>query len=420
MAQIEITSMTFGPFGVGRLDGKAVMVSDAAPGDLLEVAVNQERAGYLVARTLRVIRAGPARRTPPCPYLPQCGGCDWQQIGYPAQARFKAEIIAATLNRALGMQLDPTTLIEAAPAEFGYRARVRFQADRGGRLGFYEAGSRRLVEVDACMVAAAEIRVPREFAAAVECEAIEVVADRGREVLVAYLARPLGAAALGRARRLVEDDTRIAGAVLCAGRSREIIGEVSIAVALEPRLELEIEADLFSQINRAQNLRLVAIVMEMAAVGAATRVLDLFCGAGNFSLPAARRGAAVMGVDADGLAVAAAARNATRLGFKRAEFAAMDAVGLARFLLRARYRPEVVIMDPPRTGARELVEPLVKMRAARVVYVSCDVATLARDLHALCAGGYRISAVRALDFFPNTHHAEVVAHAVLTSAATHS
>jgi len=77
-------------------------------------------------------------------------------------------------------------------------------------------------------------------------------------------------------------------------------------------------------------------------------------------------------------------------------------------------------MDPPRTGARELVEPLVKMRAARVVYVSCDVATLARDLHALCAGGYRISAVRALDFFPNTHHAEVVAHAVLTSAATHS
>src|SRR5271166_1011898 len=94
MAQVEITTMTFGPFGVGRLDGKAVMVPNAAPGDLLEITVVQERAGYLVARADRVLKAGAARRTPPCPYLPRCGGCDWQQITYPAQAGFKAEIIA--------------------------------------------------------------------------------------------------------------------------------------------------------------------------------------------------------------------------------------------------------------------------------------------------------------------------------------
>jgi 23S rRNA (uracil1939-C5)-methyltransferase len=127
-----------------------------------------------------------------------------------------------------------------------------------------------------------------------------------------------------------------------------------------------------------------------------------------------------MGVDAEALAVAAAARNAERLGLKRAEFAAMEAAELTRFLLRARYRADVVIMDPPRSGARELIEPLLRMRAARVIYVSCDVSTLARDLHALCAGGYRIAALRAFDFFPNKHHAEVVAHAVLTSAATRS
>jgi 23S rRNA (uracil1939-C5)-methyltransferase len=385
---------------------------------LLEVTVLQQRAGYLIARAERVLEAGAARRPPPCPYLPRCGGCDWQQIAYPEQARFKAEVIAATLNHALGLELNPATLIEPAPAEFGYRARIRFKTGSDGRLGFYEAGSRRLVEVEHCLVTAAEIWMPREFAAAIECEEIEVVADRGREVLVAHLARPPAAAVLERARRLVERDARIAGVVLRAGRAREVIGEVSIAVALEPGLELEVEADLFSQVNRAQNLKLIAAVMEMAEAGAAARVLDLFCGAGNFSLPAARRGAAVMGVDAEALAVAAAARNAARLGLKRAEFAAMEAAELARFLLRARYRPEVVIMDPPRSGARELIGPLLRMRAARVIYVSCDVATLARDLHALCAGGYRIAAVRAFDFFPNTHHAEVVA--VLTSAATRS
>ena len=420
MAQVEITAMTFGPFAVGRLDGKAVMVPNAAPGDLLEVTVVQERAGYLVARAEQVLKGGAARRTPPCPYLPRCGGCDWQQIAYSAQTRYKAEVIAATLNHALGLQLNPANLIEPAPAEFGYRARIRFQTGRGGRLGFYEAGSRRLVEVEHCMVADAEIRMPHEFGAEIECEEIEVVADRGREVLVAHLARAPQASVLERARRLVERDARIAGAVLRSARAREVVGEVSIAVALEPGLELEVDADLFSQVNRAQNLKLVAAVMEMAGAQAGAHVLDLFCGAGNFSLPAARRGAAVMGVDAEALAVAAAARNAERLGLKRAEFAAMEAAELTRFLLRARYRADVVIMDPPRSGARELIEPLLRLRAARVIYVSCDVSTLARDLHALCAGGYRIAALRAFDFFPNTHHAEVVAHAVLTSAATRS
>ncbi len=135
--------MTFGPYGVGRLDGKAVMVPHAAPGDLLEVTVVQERGGYLIARAERVLKAGAARRTPPCPYLPRCGGCDWQQIAYSEQTRFKAQVIAATLNHALGLELNPATLIEPAPAEFGYRARIRFKTGRGGRLGFYEAGSRR-------------------------------------------------------------------------------------------------------------------------------------------------------------------------------------------------------------------------------------------------------------------------------------
>jgi 23S rRNA (uracil1939-C5)-methyltransferase len=419
MEPVEITAMTFGAFGVGHLaDGRKVMVRNAVPGDLLDVSAVQERGDYRVARIERVLRAGAARRPTPCPYLPRCGGCDWQQIAYPEQVRLKAEVIAGTLNRALGLQLEPTNLVERAPAEFGYRARVRFQARRGGRLGFHEAAGHRLVEVERCLVAASEIRVPREFAAAVDCEEIEIVADRGREVLVAYLKRPPAAPLLARVRRLIEGEPHIAGAVLRAGEAREIVGEVAIALELEPGLELQADADLFSQVNRAQNQRLVAAVMEMAAPLDGVRVLDLFCGAGNFSLPAARRGAAVTGVDTDARAVAAAARNAARLGFEHAEFAAMESAEHVRFLLRARYRPDVVIMDPPRGGARELVAPLLRMRPARVIYVSCDLATLARDLREFSGGGYRAGAIRAFDFFPNTHHAEMIA--VLTSAAARS
>ena len=141
-------------------------------------------------------------------------------------------------------------------------------------------------------------------------------------------------------------------------------------------------------------------------------MLDLFCGAGNFSLPAARRGADVLGVDTDPVAVAAAARNAARLGFSSARFVAMEAAEMARFLRRAGYRPQVAILDPPRSGARELIALLRELHPACVIYISCNVSTLARDLRSLLGGGYKLDQVRALDFFPNTHHVEIAARAL--------
>jgi len=155
-------------------------------------------------------------------------------------------------------------------------------------------------------------------------------------------------------------------------------------------------------------------VMEMAAIHESSAVLDLYCGAGNFSMPAARRGARVTGVDDDAGAIAAAARNAERLKFNGAQFVAMKASATADFLHRARYRPDIIILDPPRTGALDLMPPIVKLRAASVIYVSCDVTTLARDLRVLTGAGYKIKRVRGFDFFPNTHHVEIAVHALLT------
>jgi 23S rRNA (uracil1939-C5)-methyltransferase len=167
-------------------------------------------------------------------------------------------------------------------------------------------------------------------------------------------------------------------------------------------------------VNRAQNRKLIASVMGLAVIRDSSPVLDLFCGAGNFSLPAARRGARVTGVDADADAIAAATRNADRLELRQAQFVAMKASATAEFLHRARYRPEVIIIDPPRTGAPDLMELIVKLHAPHVIYVSCDVTTLARDLRMLVAAGYKIVHVRGFDFFPNTHHVEIVVHALLT------
>ncbi|HSU91096.1 MAG TPA: methyltransferase domain-containing protein, partial [Sporolactobacillaceae bacterium] len=351
-----------------------------------------------------------------CPYLPRCGGCDWQHIEYAAQVRFKGEVIARELGHALGIAIDHEDLVEPAPAEFGYRSRIRLKVGAHGVLGFHEFGTNAIVEIDSCMVADAGIRMPLHLARSLgkRVEEIEVIRDGAREVQVAYLKKPASDEDLRRARNVLESDPEIRGIVLRSGARREILGEAAITVELEAGLSIEVDADLFSQVNRAQNMRLVASVMEMASIKESAPVLDLYCGAGNFSIPASRRGARVTGVDADADAIAAAMRNAARLELRDAQFIAMKASETAEFLHRARYRPEVVILDPPRTGAADLMEPIVKLRAPRIVYASCDVTTLARDLATLARAGYKLERVRGFDFFPNTHHVEIAASALLT------
>jgi 23S rRNA (uracil1939-C5)-methyltransferase len=417
MPLVEITAMTFGPYGVGRVDGKSTMVPNAVPGDLAEVTVQSERGGYSIARIDRLIRPGPARRAPPCPFLPQCGGCDWQQIDYAEQVRLKAGIVAREFKQAFGIDLALDGLVEPSPAEFGYRSRVRLKLGRGGAIGFFELGTNRMVDIDRCLVADCDLHPASALARALSRDLTEIEVVRQSEtkqVLVGYLKKPAIERQLDSVRRFLDSNPAVAGVVLRAGHSRRVIGNAEVEVELEAGLTLCNDADLFSQVNRPQNLNLVAAVMEMAAPAPSIAMIDLFCGAGNFSIPALRRGARVTGVDSEDAAVAAAARNAERLGFRDAQFAAMNAHDLAAFLHRARSHPEVVVLDPPRTGASELMEPVARLRPARIVYVSCDIATLIRDLRILCAEKFSIDRVRAFDFFPNTHHVEIAACMVLT------
>ena len=409
--------MTFGPYGVGRIEGKSVMVPHSVPGDLLDVTIQSEHGGYAIGHIVRVIAPGAARRSPPCVFLPRCGGCDWQHIEYHEHVRLKAQTVVDEFRHALGVELEAATLVEPAPSEFEYRSRVRLKVGPRGAIGLYESASNRMVEIDRCLVADCRLESAGRLARALGRDLLEVEVVRqseARQVLVAHLKKSAGAEQIRGVRRVLESDPSTAGIVLRAGESRTVVGDAEVALEIEPGVTLRSDADLFSQVNRPQNQRLVRAALEMAAPQAQRSMLDLFCGAGNFSIPAARRGAQVTGVDAHAAAVAAAARNAQQLGLAEARFVAMEARELVAFLHRARSRPEIVLLDPPRTGAAELMEPIMRLRPARVVYVSCDVATLTRDLRVLCAEMYRVNRVRAFDFFPNTHHLEIVARAVLT------
>jgi 23S rRNA (uracil1939-C5)-methyltransferase len=413
--QLEITVMTLGPYGVAHLDGKAVMVPNAAPGDLLEAYIEVNRREHAIARIERIVRPGSDRREAPCRFLPRCGGCDWQQIDYDAQVRLKGELIAAAFARTLDYRCDARGLVEPAAADFGYRARIRLKCDRGS-LGFHEQRTNAVVAIDHCLVAADDIRIPTELAHALgpRCAEIEVVSGARGNVLVVDLTRVPTPSDRACAQGIISSNGGAAGVILRGGGARHVSGDAIIAIEVEPGCEIEGDADLFSQVNRAQNRKLVESVLKSAALRPGMRVVDFFCGTGNLSLPSARRGADVTGVDSDALAIEAARRNAARMQLDATQFIASRATETADFLRRARYRPDLVIVDPPRAGALDLMEPVARMRPAGIIYVSCETLTLVRDLRVLLASGYRIEKLRAFDFFPNTHHVEVVAHLLLT------
>jgi 23S rRNA (uracil1939-C5)-methyltransferase len=411
---VQVAGMTFGPCAIAHVGGKTVLIPAALPGDVLEIETRSERGAHAFGNIVRILQPSLERREPPCQYAASCGGCDWQHIRYDAQARLKAQVLTGEFRHTLGIELNPDGLVEPAPAEFGYRSRVRLKTGKKGEVGFHYPGTNSFVAVENCLVAQPPIsmaaRVSRALAP--DCSEVEVVAGPHGEVLVVHLTKAPSQYQRKVAGQMIENGA--AGLILRGGTKREVHGEVRIACEAEPGCMIEADADLFSQVNRAQNLKLVEAVMQWAELSPEMRVLDVFCGTGNFSLPAARRKASVIGLDRDSLAISAARANVERMGLQSTRFFAMGAVEGLRFLLRTGYRPDVLILDPPRAGAAYLVEAMARLKAQSLIYVSCNLSTLVRDLRQLVLRGYKVDKVRGFDFFPNTHHIEIVAGLLLT------
>jgi len=412
---LDVERLTYGPDALARCGGQVVFLPYAAPGDRVVAEVVARRRGHLRARVQRLLAPGPARVAPACPAFGVCGGCQWQHLALEAQREAKRAVVIEQLRRVAGLRDPAVPPVRPAPAPWAYRARITLAAE-GRRLGYHRLRSHALVEIDACPIAepvlAAHLGAARAFADALRAPLVRVTiaAAPGGVVLVARTAARPGPADRAATERLLVAQPSVRGAVVTDGEVRLVVGDPTVRAPLEPGLAIEVPADVFTQVNPAANQLLVATVVGL--VGAAPRVLDLYCGAGNFALPLARRGARVRGVERDAAAVAAARANAARLGLLGATFVAADvATALAA---EPPGSADAVVLDPPRAGAAPALGALAALRAPRLVYVSCDPATLARDIRALAAHGYRLGRLELLDLFPQTYHVETVAELQLT------
>jgi 23S rRNA (uracil1939-C5)-methyltransferase len=411
---VRIDALSNGVFGVARTGRGVVLVPGTAPGDVARVRVVVEKRDYREAELLEVLAPSPARRPPPCPYAERCGGCSWQHVDYAAQLEAKRSILAETLARVGGFRAETLDIRPVLPSEeWAYRHRITLRVDGEQRLGFYRHRSHELVEIASCAIADATVNAglatARDWLRGVSTTVrrLEIASTgEGRVVLVANAEGPFRHDGEYH-ERFLRSDASVAGIVLFGKGWRRVFGKPVVTMEVESGLRLETEGG-FTQVNPAGNRRLVEAVLELAAPRFSDRVLELFCGAGNLTIPLARRAREMVGVESDAASVAGARRNADRSGLGNCRFVQQDAAQAARGLAAGGERFSLVVLDPPRSGAAGLVEHLPALCAERLVYVSCDPATLARDLKKILAQGYAIRSIRGFDLFPQTHHVETV------------
>jgi len=421
--EVVIDGFTHGGEGVARIEGKAVFVRGTIPGERVVVRVVDDRARWARAELVEVVEAGPDRVVPPCPFVPDCGGCDLQHIAPDAQRRLKTRVVREQLARLAGLDrtlLDTiVTECRAIGPDTGYRNHARVHAGADGRLGLHREGSHDVVPIDVCLVLSPGAQRVRE-AIGDDSGAAEVAVRAAGERGVAIVAPGPGALTLPD-----EDDAPSIDLVIEQPQGATIAlrgdGVLTHHVA---GIALTHGPGSFFQVNDAAPAALTSEVMTAAGDVTGALVWDLYAGVGLLSLPLARAGAEVVAIEADATAVLAARENARANGLDlevvastvdafTGKAAAAAAGGLGPTLVPPELpldAPDLVVLDPPRAGAgTQVIADLVALAPPTIVAVSCDVAAFARDVRDLVAGGYVLESVVPLDLFPMTHHIELVA-----------
>lgn len=429
-ATVTIERMCFGGAGFGRVEGKACFVPLTAPGDTARIRTVKEKRAFMVGELLELVEPSPLRVAPSCPVFGTCGGCDWQQLPYEEQLKQKGEIFADNLRR-IGKVKEETVLpVAVSPQAFGYRSRVQLKvAKRDGTfaLGFFRSGSHDVVDFGAgCPLAApvlnrvaAEVRLMLPvLAQAGAIEEIELAAgDDGRCIAVVQSGGKDQGALVERLVAARQELPSLTGAFVRHGERGETAPAFGIdaltygiPAGLFPgsrQMRLRFSRGGFSQVNYLQNLELIRTVWQWGNLQGSERVLDLYCGNGNISVPLAPHVGEVVGVEGYAPSIADAIANADANGVANASYRVGDAAVAVRRLAKRKERFDLVILDPPRAGA-EAAGDLALLCPERIIYVSCDPATLARDLALLGDRGYRVARSRPVDMFPQTYHIESV------------
>lgn len=438
LVELTVDSYTSDGEGVGRVDGAVVFVPRAIEGEPLRVRIVNVGKTAAHGEIVEILQPSPHRITPDCPLFGSCGGCDFRHMDYAAELALKSRRVLDALTRIGGFSLK-TVPITGAAVQDGYRNKVQYPVGAGKRgavCGFYKARSHEIVSVPTCklqpecadrirsallrwmrdrhvsaydekthsgVIRHLYLRVGKQSGEVLCCVVANCKNLPNKQPLVEYLT-----AAAPEITAIVASYNEKRGNVVLGSRFETLYGADAISDTL-CGLRFSLSPQAFYQVNHDQAEILYEKAVALAAPDGTQTVLDLYCGAGTISLCLAERAKQVYGVEIVESAVADAKKNAAQNGVKNAEFFCADASAAAKKFAQNGTKLNVIVVDPPRKGlSPDVVEAMRAMAPQRIVYVSCDPATLARDLKLLCEGGYALKSVEAVDMFPRCAHVETV------------
>lgn len=431
---VTVTGYTAEGLGVARTGGRVVFVHGGVRGEVCVIRILKVLKNAAYGRVEQILEPSPARQEPDCAHYPACGGCDFRHITYEEELTAKRQRVEDALRRIGGIEIKAEEVL-GSPMTDGYRNKSQFPVNIDGKAGFYRARSHDVVPAAGCCLQAPQANA---IARAVEgylrrCN-VPVYDERSRRGLLRHIyvrTNREGQAIVclvvnGNAlpeeeelvRRILAACPETAGIVLnrnerdtnvvLGGTYRTLWGSDVLTDRL-CGLTFRLSVPSFYQVNREQAERLYEKALEYAGLTGRETVLDLYCGIGTISLVMARKAAHVMGVEVVAEAVRDAEENARRNDISNAQFWCGDAGDAARRCVEEGIRPEVVVVDPPRKGlGEEAVYAAAAMRPERIVYVSCDPGTLARDVKMFTEKGYTAVRCTVVDMFPRTRHVETV------------
>ncbi|MCK5236255.1 MAG: class I SAM-dependent RNA methyltransferase [Deltaproteobacteria bacterium] len=412
MEKIKIDSLSFGEgYGVGRSEGKVVFVPYGVPGDVVTVEITEEKKRYSIGKIIDIEEKSPLRIEAACRYFGECGGCQWLNIGYGDELEWKEKLVRETLERLGGVECGEIEVFRS-PKELGYRARATFHRHEG-KLGYHKRSSNEIVEIDSCPLLCEELNATLEELRAMkiprEVTTIEV-AHLGGSVGVVFNAKEL------KGGFKPEPTGSISGVKVItknrAGRKK----------VLWKSGEQELKQDVFGvtvitslgsfmQGNTELNEVLVGYVTEEAGEDKEALAIDLFSGSGNFALTLAKKFKKVTAVESDSASVVVGRKGLALAGLENVKFITGNAYK-DEFYDKCKDlekdAPAVVILDPPRGGADAALEKAAGLAPEKIIYVSCNPSTLARDLRRLPELGLKIDKIALFDMFPRTFHVETV------------
>ena len=431
--------------GIARIDGQVVFVHGAVRGETCDVLVMKVLKNAAFGKIAALAEPSPARRQPDCPYYGRCGGCDFRHMSYEEELWAKRARVQDALTRTGGAEVTVEEIL-GAEQPLHYRNKSIYPISPAGEVGFYRARSHQVVHVEHCLIqkpeADALAQAVRDYIARFQVEPYNEATGRGllRHLYVRTSCRGeslacllvngsrlpheqelvdmLRAAAPGVCGVVLGENTRRGNAIL-GDRYRTLWGRDYLTDTL-CGLELRLSVPSFYQVNHDQAQRLYEKALEYAGLTGRELAVDLYCGAGTITQVLARRARHVIGGEIVPEAIRDAEDSARRNGVENVEFLCGDASRLAAELRQRGLRPDVICVDPPRKGlAPDVVEAAASMEPERIVYVSCDPATLARDVARFAPLGYRPVRACAVDLFPGTAHVETVCLLVLRNPVTH-